>query len=51
VTIANTPEMKEQFERNGAEAITMTPADLSQLIKAEIDKYTKVIRAAGIKIE
>ncbi|MGH8617126.1 MAG: Bug family tripartite tricarboxylate transporter substrate binding protein [Burkholderiales bacterium] len=51
VAIANTPEMKEQFERNGAEAITMTPAELSALIKTEIDKYTKVIRAAGIKIE
>jgi tripartite-type tricarboxylate transporter receptor subunit TctC len=29
----------------------MTPAELSALIKVEIDKYTKVIRAAGIKIE
>ncbi|MCE9641073.1 MAG: tripartite tricarboxylate transporter substrate binding protein [Betaproteobacteria bacterium] len=49
--IAKSPEMKEQFERNGAEPLTNTPAEFTQLIKAEIDKYTKVIKAAGIKLE
>jgi len=51
VGIARAPEMKEQFERNGAEPITTTPAELTRLVKTEIDKYTKVIRAAGIKLE
>ncbi len=49
--IAKSPEMKEQFERNGAEPLTNTPAEFTQLIKAEIDKYAKVIKAAGIKLE
>ena len=49
--IAQSPEMKEQFERNGAEAITTTPAELTKLLKVEIDKYAKVIKAAGIKLE
>jgi len=49
--IAQSPEMKEQFERNGAEALTATPAALTKLLKVEIDKYTKVIKAAGIKLE
>ena len=49
--IAQSPEMKEQFERNGAEAITTSPAELTQLLKVEIDKYSKVIKAAGIKLE
>ena len=39
------------FERNGAEAITTSPAELTQLLKVEIDKYSKVIKAAGIKLE
>ncbi len=43
--------MKEQFERNGAEPLTNTPAEFTRLIKTEIDKYTKVIKAAGIKLE
>ncbi|MFN7084990.1 MAG: Bug family tripartite tricarboxylate transporter substrate binding protein, partial [Burkholderiales bacterium] len=49
--IALSPEMKEQFERNGAEPVTSTPAEMQKLIKTELDKYSKVIKAAGIKLE
>ena len=49
--ISQSPEMKEQFERNGAVPITNTPAEFTKLIQTEIDKYTKVIKAAGIKLE
>jgi tripartite-type tricarboxylate transporter receptor subunit TctC len=51
VKVAQSPEMKQQFENNGAEPATTTPAELSKLIKVEIDKYSKVIKAAGIKLE
>jgi tripartite-type tricarboxylate transporter receptor subunit TctC len=51
VKIAQSPEMKQQFEVNGAEPVTTTPAELARLIKVEIDKYSKVIKAAGIKLE
>lgn len=47
--IAQSPEMKEQFGRNGADPVTTTPAELNKLIKVEIEKYTKVIKAAGIQ--
>jgi tripartite-type tricarboxylate transporter receptor subunit TctC len=49
VMIAQSTEMKEQFMRNGAESITTSPAELSKLVTTEIDKYVKVIKAAGIK--
>ena len=49
--ISQSPEMNEQFERNGAVPITNTPAEFTRLIQTEIDKYTKVIKAAGIKLE
>ena len=49
VAIAQSAEMKEQFSRNGAESVTNTPAELSKLVASEIDKYVKVIKAAGIK--
>ena len=51
VAIAQSPEMKEQFERNGAEPITNTPSEFRQLVKTEIDKYVKVIKVAGVKME
>jgi tripartite-type tricarboxylate transporter receptor subunit TctC len=49
-TIAKTPEMKEQFERNGADPLTTTPAELSKLMQSELAKYRKVIKAANIKL-
>lgn len=49
--IALAPEMKEQFEKNGAEPVTNTPAEMGKLIKTELDKYSKVIKTAGIKLE
>lgn len=49
--IARSPEMKEQFERNGADPVTTSPAELSKLMKAELDKYSKVIKSAGIQLK
>jgi len=49
--IAQSPEMREQFERNGAEAVTMAPAELSKLVQTEIVKYRKVIKAAGVQTQ
>jgi tripartite-type tricarboxylate transporter receptor subunit TctC len=51
VSIAGSPEMKEQFERNGAEPVTNTPAEFARLVKAETEKYVQVIRSAGVKLE
>ena len=52
VKIALSPEMKEQFERNGAETATnATSIDLERLVRSELDKYSKVIKAANIKLE
>jgi tripartite-type tricarboxylate transporter receptor subunit TctC len=42
--------MKEQFERNGADPLTTTPAELSKLMQTELAKYSKVIKAANIKL-
>lgn len=49
--IANSPEMKAQFEKNGASAVTNTPAEMTALMKTELDKYGKVIKAAGIVLK
>jgi tripartite-type tricarboxylate transporter receptor subunit TctC len=48
--IAKSPEMKEPFERNGADPVTTTPAELTKLMTVELDKYRKVIKAAKITL-
>lgn len=50
-SIAKSPEMKEQFERNGADPVTTTQAELTKLIGTELEKYTKVIKTAGIQLK
>ncbi len=49
--IANSPEVKALFEKNGASAVTNTPAEMNKLMKSELDKYGKVIKAAGIHLK
>jgi tripartite-type tricarboxylate transporter receptor subunit TctC len=51
VAIAQSPEMKEPFQRNGADPVTTTPAELTKLMAAELEKYRKVIKAANITLK
>jgi tripartite-type tricarboxylate transporter receptor subunit TctC len=51
VSIAKSPEMKEPLERNGADPMTTTPAELTKLMTVELDKYKKVIKAANITLK
>lgn len=43
--------MKAQFERNGADSVTTTQDELAGLMKAELGKYSKVIKTAGIRLK
>jgi tripartite-type tricarboxylate transporter receptor subunit TctC len=49
--IAASSEMKAQFERNGADSVTTTQAELAGLMKSELGKYSKVIKTAGIRLK
>ena len=49
--IANSPDMKAQFEKNGASAVTNAPAEMTALMKTELNKYDKVIKAVGIVLK
>jgi tripartite-type tricarboxylate transporter receptor subunit TctC len=52
VKIVLSPDMKEQFERNGAEsAHNASNIELQRLVRSEIDKYAKVLKAANIKLD
>ena len=44
------PLVKAKLEQNGYEAVGSSPAELAALLRAEIDKWGAVIKAAGIVI-
>jgi len=49
--ILQTPEVKKVYDRDGADIVGSTPEQFSAVLKAEIAKWTKVAKAAGIKVE
>jgi tripartite-type tricarboxylate transporter receptor subunit TctC len=51
VRILKLPDIAEQLASQGADPIGNSPQELSRFIKAEIDRWTKVINAAKIQVE
>jgi tripartite-type tricarboxylate transporter receptor subunit TctC len=51
VRILNTPEMKDNLAKQGAEVYTMTSEQLGNWLKSEIEKWAKVVKAANLKLE
>jgi tripartite-type tricarboxylate transporter receptor subunit TctC len=39
------------MEKDGTEVVADTPQEFAAFIDAEIDRYTRLVRAAGIKAE
>jgi tripartite-type tricarboxylate transporter receptor subunit TctC len=44
------PDVKKRFADLGVEPVTSTPAEFSKFIRAEMDKYAKLIKEANIKV-
>jgi tripartite-type tricarboxylate transporter receptor subunit TctC len=49
--IVQLPDVARRFELDGAEAVGSTPKEFAAFLKAEMHKWSKVIRDAGIKPE
>ena len=49
VAILKSPEMNERLSREGADPVGNSSAEFAKYIQAEIEKWRKVIRAAGIQ--
>jgi tripartite-type tricarboxylate transporter receptor subunit TctC len=45
------PEMKERLSADGAEAVGNRPDEFTAYIRAELVKWDKVVKSAGIKLE
>ena len=49
--ILESPDTRKRFELEGAEAARMTPAEFAAFITQETEKWTRVVKEAGIKPE
>jgi tripartite-type tricarboxylate transporter receptor subunit TctC len=49
VTALRSQDVKDKFATDGAEPVGNTPAEFAALIKEELEKWTKVAKAAGIE--
>jgi len=49
--ILATPEMKAFFAQQGAEPAPTTPEQFAALIRSEIPKYAKIVKASGAKVD
>jgi tripartite-type tricarboxylate transporter receptor subunit TctC len=47
--ILSSPAMKEQFASQGLEAVPTTPDEFSRVLRSDIEKWRKVIKAAGLQ--
>jgi tripartite-type tricarboxylate transporter receptor subunit TctC len=51
VKVLNSPGLREIYSNQGIEAIPSTPAEFTAYIRSEIAKWSKVVKAAGIKAD
>lgn len=51
VKAVNTPSVREKLMSVGADPLTMTPDEFTHFIRADIEKWRKLIKSAGIKVE
>ncbi len=51
VAVLKRPDVRERFAKEGAETVGDTPAQGLEFLKAEIAKWGKVIKTAGIQPE
>jgi len=51
VKVMQMPDVKALLSRNGAEAVTNSPEQFTEFIKAQLDKWSKVVKASGAKLE
>lgn len=46
-----TPQLKEQYAREGGEPMPMTPQEFTKYVFAEVSRWRQVVKDAGLKLE
>jgi tripartite-type tricarboxylate transporter receptor subunit TctC len=51
VKVIQSPDVRDSFLKQGAEPVGSTPDAFGRLIRADIDKWAKVVKATGAKVD
>ena len=51
VKVLTSPDMRERMTAQGAEATPTTPGEFSAFIARELDKYARLVKASGAKVD
>jgi tripartite-type tricarboxylate transporter receptor subunit TctC len=47
----HTPQLKEQYAREGGEPLPMTPQEFTKYVFSEVNRWRQVVREAGLQLE
>jgi tripartite-type tricarboxylate transporter receptor subunit TctC len=51
VAVLKLPDVSERIAAQGADIVGNTPAEFAAFISAESEKYAKIIKLAGVKLD
>ena len=51
IEAVNSPIVREQYSRHGVDPMTTTPEEMRQFLRSEIDKWARVVKASGARVE
>jgi tripartite-type tricarboxylate transporter receptor subunit TctC len=51
VKTVNTPAVRDKLVETGADPLTMTPDEFTRFVRADIEMWGRVVKAAGVKVE
>jgi tripartite-type tricarboxylate transporter receptor subunit TctC len=51
IKIVNRPDVKEAWAKQGVEPLAMSPAEFDTYLRADIEKWAKVVKDAGVKVQ
>jgi tripartite-type tricarboxylate transporter receptor subunit TctC len=49
--VVNAPEVRQRWIEQGLEPKTATPGELAGVIKADVEKWNRIIRQTGVRAE
>ena len=51
VKVMQQPDLKQRLASLGADPLSSTPEQFASYLRSEIDKWAKVVKASGMKVE